>query len=221
MQESPLEIARSVGETTAHTARADELKPMPARQTLVDIFTLRMDRPKFGLPFAAGHHGAQCASLAMRAGVDEETVLACLLHDIAMALVRPDHGWWGAQLVSPYVSERVSWAIRYHQALRYFPDPENGYEYPEMYVHMFGPGYEPPTYIQTAYKEARAHRWYMTARHITLYDDYSFDPTAAFSMEPFVDIIGRHFRQPKEGLGNDGSPTAHMWRTMIDPNKPL
>jgi hypothetical protein len=157
----------------------------------------------------------------MKAGVDEETVLACLLHDVAMALMRPDHGWWGAQLVTPYVSERISWSIRYHQALRYFPDPENGYEYPEMYVHMFGPGYQPPAYIQAAYQEARAHRWYMTARHITMYDDYSFDPSVPFSMEPFVDIIGRHFRQPKEGLGNDGSPTAHMWRTMIDPTKPL
>jgi len=221
MQDTHLENMRTVGSATARSARADELKPMPAQPTLADIFTHRMDKPKFGLPFAAGLHCTQCASLAMKAGVDEETVLACLLHDVAMALMRPDHGWWGAQLVAPYVSERVSWAIRFHQALRYFPDPENGYEYPEMYVHMFGPDYKPPEYLQAAYKEARAHRWYMTARHITLYDDYSFDPSVPFSMEPFVDIIGRHFRQPKEGLGNDGSPTAHMWRTMIDPNKPL
>ena len=28
----------------------------------------------------------------------------------------------------------------------------------------------------------------------------------------------RHFRQPAEGLGFDGSPVAHMWRTMIWPN---
>jgi hypothetical protein len=34
----------------------------------------------------------------------------------------------------------------------------------------------------------------------------------------FTDIIGRHFKQPKEGLGFDGSSTAHMWRTMIWPN---
>ena len=36
--------------------------------------------------------------------------------------------------------------------------------------------------------------------------------------EQFEDILGRHFKQPKEGLGNDGSPVAHMWRTMIWPN---
>ncbi len=28
-------------------------------------------------------------------------------------------------------------------------------------------------------------------------------------IDPFVDIVGRHFRQPKEGLGNDGSTVAH------------
>jgi hypothetical protein len=36
--------------------------------------------------------------------------------------------------------------------------------------------------------------------------------------ERFEDIIGRHFRQPAEGLGLDTSATAHMWRTLIWPN---
>jgi hypothetical protein len=31
-------------------------------------------------------------------------------------------------------------------------------------------------------------------------------------------VIGRNFKEPKEGLGFDSSPTAHMWRTMIWPN---
>ena len=85
------------------------------------------------MPIAAAKHGVQCARLAMNAGCDEETVLACLLHDVGLAVNRPDHGWWGAHLVEPYVSERVSWAIRYHQALRCFADPSVGYAYPEMY----------------------------------------------------------------------------------------
>jgi hypothetical protein len=50
----------------------------------------------------------------MKQGHPEETILACLLHDIVFDLIRVDHGWWGAQLVEPYVSEKVSWAIRYH-----------------------------------------------------------------------------------------------------------
>ena len=31
------------------------------------------------------------------------------------------------------------------------------------------------------------------------------------------DIIGRHFKQPKEGLGNDSTSSSHMWRTLIRP----
>jgi hypothetical protein len=36
-------------------------------------------------------------------------------------------------------------------------------------------------------------------------------------VDDFPDIIGRNFTQPKEGLGFDGSPTAHMWRSIIWP----
>ncbi len=79
----------------------------------------------------------------------------------------------------------------------------------------------PPQYIAAAHEHARNHKCYMHARSITLYDDYSFDKLAPWSIEPFADLIGRHFRQPKEGLGNDASASAHMWRTLIDPSKAL
>ena len=35
----------------------------------------------------------------------------------------------------------------------------------------------------------------------------------------FVDIVGRNFRQPEDGLGFDNSPSSHMWRTMMWPNR--
>jgi hypothetical protein len=40
-------------------------------------------------------------------------------------------------------------------------------------------------------------------------------------LEELTDIVGRHFKQPKEGLGFDNSPVAHMWRTLIYPDNPL
>ncbi len=221
MPNDHLETMRNVGASVVETRRQDQFPPIPTNATLADILTLRLHMPWFGMPIAAARHGVQCAMLAMKAGCDEETTLACLLHDVGLAVNRPDHGWWGAQLIEPYVSERITWAIRYHQALRYFPDTSVGYEYPEMYVKMFGEHYQPPEYIQAAHREALAHRWYMTARHITMYDDYSFDRNAPINLDPFMEIIERHFKQPGEGLGNDASPTAHMWRTIIDPNKLL
>ena len=124
-------------------------------------------------------------------------------------------------MFEPYVPETVSWAIRYHQPLRFYPDPSVGYEYPEMYNRMFGEDYVPEPYIEEAYNYARNHKWYMRARLITMNDEYSFDRNAQVSLDPFRDIIGRHFKQPKEGLGYDGSPVAHMFRSIQFPNHPL
>ncbi len=168
-----------------------------------------------------GNHILQSANDALRKGESEETVLACLLHDFVLNLMKPDHGWWGAQLMEPYVPEKVSWAIRHHQALRFYPDPSVGYEYPELYVRIFGKDYVPAPYIKASYEAARKHKWYMEARMITVHDLYAFEPGMKVAIDPFVDIIGRHFKQPKEGLGFDGSPVAHMWRTLNYPDNPL
>jgi hypothetical protein len=191
------------------------LPPMPEKPRLLDFFRLRFTD-------FTRNHLLQSAKLAMKGGLDEKVVLACLVHDIANgALIRTDHGYWGAQLIEPYVSEEISWAVRYHQALRFFPDESVGYAYPDAYIKYFGADYVPPPYVRRAFEEARAHRWYMTSRLITLNDAYAFDPNIVIDPEEFTDVIGRHFRQPPEGLGFDGSRVAHMWRTMIWPNNLL
>jgi hypothetical protein len=188
------------------------LPRMPEKPRLLDFYRLR-----FG-PIARRHHYLS-AKLALEAGLSEAVVMACLVHDIANgALIRVDHGYWGAQLIAPYVSEEVAWAVQYHQPLRYFADASVGYEYPAAYRQYFGVDYEPPDYIRRAHDEARAHRWYMTARLVTMFDTYAFAPGPELDPGMFEDIIGRNFREPKEGLGFDGSPVAHMWRTMIWPN---
>jgi hypothetical protein len=188
------------------------LPKMPDQPALLDFYRLRFGR-------IARQHHCLSAKLALEAGHDEKIVVACFLHDISNgALVRPDHGYWSAQLIAPYVSEEIAWAVRYHQPLRYFADESVGYRYPEAYKRYFGADYEPPEYVRQAHDEARAHRWYMTSRIVTIYDTYAFEPGPDLDPGMFEDILGRHFRQPKEGLGFDGSPVAHMWRSMIWPN---
>jgi hypothetical protein len=189
-----------------------QLPPLPENPKLLDFYRLR---------FAPATHVLQSADKALTAGMPEEIVLACLFHDVAQALMKADHGWWGAQLFEPYVSEKVAFAIRYHQALRFFPDHSVGYEYPDLYNLIFGKDYVPPPYIQAAYKYCREHKWYMAARLVTVNDLYSFDPNHVVDPTKFTDIIGRHFKQPKEGLGFDNSPVAHMWRTIAMPDAPL
>ena len=189
------------------------LPRMPEKPTLQDFFNLRMNE-------STRRHLLESAKRALDDGRDEKVVMACMLHDITNAsLIRVDHGYWGAQLIAPYVDEEVAWAVKYHQALRYTPDPELNYEYPELYRKLFGEDYEPPEYIHRDAAFAMQHEWYMTSRYITLYDIYFFDELdVPVTIEEFDDIIARNFRQPEEGLGFDDSPSSHMWRTMIWPN---
>jgi hypothetical protein len=188
------------------------LPRMPDKPRLLDFFRLRFGDVTF-------RHLLDSAKRAMEEGQDETIVLACLLHDISNGcFVRTDHGYWGAQMIAPYVSEEIAWAVKHHQALRYYADESVGYAYPESYKRFFGPDYEPPEYIRRDAEAARAHRWYMSARLVTIYDLYFFEKSDPVDPAMFEDVIGRHFKQPEEGLGFDGSPAAHMWRTMIWPN---
>jgi hypothetical protein len=187
------------------------LPKMPDKPQLLDFFKQR---------FASTNHLLQSATLALKAGHSEKVVLACLLHDVGVVgFIRCDHGYWGAQLIEPYVDEEVSWAIKVHQALRFFPDEAAGYAYPDMYKSYFGEDYQPEPYIVEEYQRARNHKHYMTARLICVNDIYSFDPNAKVNLDDFVDIIGRNFKQPKEGLGFDNTPASHMWRTLMWPTR--
>jgi hypothetical protein len=189
------------------------LPRMPEKPTLFDFFKYR---------FGPANHVLQSARLAQKNGMSEKIVLACLLHDIAISgFIRSDHGYWAAQLLEPYVDAEVTFAIRYHQVLRFYPDEAVGYRYPELYVKLFGPDFRPEPYLHREYEYATRHKWYMSARMLTVNDLYSFDPNARVELEEFTDVVGRHFRQPAEGLGFDASASAHMWRTIMWPTRYL
>ncbi len=94
-------------------------------------------------------HALQCAELARDAGADEELTLACLLHDVGRFAVDQTqvfdrvgggragggghhsargHHEIGADLIAPYVPERVAWLVRMHaDAKRYLCSTEPGY----------------------------------------------------------------------------------------------
>jgi hypothetical protein len=169
------------------------LPQMPAAPALIDFFEKR------GSDITA-RHLLNSATRAAADGHDDKVVLACLLHDISnLCFIRADHGYWGAQMIAPYVDPEVAWAVEKHQALRYFADESVGYAYPESYVRFFGPDYVPPDYIRREAADARQHRWYMTARLVTLYDIYFFDDSDVPPVGPLLDVIGRNFRQPVGG----------------------
>ena len=207
-------LRRGVGNLfVARTGNVKRLPAMPERPTLKDFFSLRFN--------ATANHVLQSAARAMKNGMSEDVVIACLLHDVVQELIKVDHGWWGAQLFEPYISDKAVFAIRYHQALRFYADPANGYEYPDLYHRVFGEDYKPEPYIEATYQMVRKHKWYGEARMVTVNDLYAFEQGVTVDLDQFTDIIGRNFKQPKEGLGYDNSPVAHMWRSIERPDAPL
>jgi predicted HD phosphohydrolase len=60
-------------------------------------------------------HSLQTATLAERAGADDEMVFASLLHDIGKAVSVPNHPEIAASIIRPYVRDDVYEVIRAHQ----------------------------------------------------------------------------------------------------------
>ena len=83
---------RGAGTLFAGSNKMKKLEPMPKNPSLQDFFRLR---------FAPANHVLQSATRAMKTGMSEEIILACLLHDCVLSLIKPDHGWWGAQRFEP------------------------------------------------------------------------------------------------------------------------
>src|SRR5260221_3169668 len=82
------------------------LPPMPEKPTLLDYFKNR---------FASTNHLLQSGALEIKNGHNENVVLACLLHDIAVVcFIRRGHGYWVEQMIAHYVDYKVSAANRLH-----------------------------------------------------------------------------------------------------------
>ena len=215
MSPPPNAGAHDEGQSEARVLMGDDprLPAMPEKPTLMDFFKYR-----FGPSHAPAAERPACGEGRPRR--KDGAGLPAARHR-AVGFIRGDHGYWGAQLVEPYVDEEVTWAIRAHQVLRFYPDDRSATNTRNRTSSSFGADYRPDPYIEEEYKRMRDHKWYMSGRMITVHDIYSFDPNVHVELEEFTDIIGRNFKQPKEGLGFDNSPVAHMWRAMIRPAKYL
>jgi predicted HD phosphohydrolase len=59
-------------------------------------------------------HSLQTATRAHRDGVDEEMVVAAVLHDIGDTISPDNHSELGASVLQPYVSAETHWIIKHH-----------------------------------------------------------------------------------------------------------
>ena len=104
-------------------------------------------------------HCLQTATLAERAGADDELVVASLCHDIGKAISVPNHPVIAAEILKPYVRDEVYQVIRAHQDFQ-------GRHY---YAHFGG---DP-----NARDQYRDEPWFALAeRFADEWDQIAFDP---------------------------------------------
>jgi predicted HD phosphohydrolase len=111
------------------------------------------------------HHALQTATMAERAGADDEVVFASLCHDIGKAISVPNHPGISAEIIKPYVRDEVYQMIRAHQDFQ-----------GKHYYHHFGGD---PN-VRERYQD---EPWFdLTATFADDWDQKAFDPD--FEVEP-------------------------------------
>jgi predicted HD phosphohydrolase len=137
-----------------------------------------------GFPVDRYSHCLMTATLALRAGRDEEYVVCALLHDIGDTLGSYNHPDIAAAILKPFASEGNLWMVQNHGIFQ-------GYNF----FHHIGMDRN----MRDMFK---GHEHYeRTAEFVELFDNPAFDPKCP--MEPiatFVPMLRRLMAAPKNSV---------------------
>ena len=110
--------SRSTTSTESDFALLDAQRPAftAERQAeqILRIMRGMADDPSFGYRINTFRHCLQSATMAHRAGKDEDYVAMAFLHDIGFDIAPVTHGGFVAALVGPYVSAEMEWLLVNH-----------------------------------------------------------------------------------------------------------
>ena len=126
-------------------------------------------------------HCLQTATLAEKAGADDEVVVAALCHDVGKAVSVPNHAAIGAEILKPYLRPELYQVLRVHQ------DFQGRHYYP-----FFG--------LSPDKREAyRGEPWFALAEQFTdEWDQVAFDPDGeTFPLEHFEDRVREVFAKAR------------------------
>ena len=154
----------------------------PAEGALALLDTLR-ESPLAGHPVNGYEHSLQAATRALRAGEPDDMVVACLLHDTAVAIAPANHGQVAAEMLRPYVSDETYWVVKHHGIVQKL----------QMVKHPYwGSGV-----AEDVVAPLRSHPFFARTRQFCDdYDGASFDPTYdTLPLEAFAEQIKRVFGQ--------------------------
>ena len=126
-------------------------------------------------------HCLQTATMAERAGADDEVVVASLCHDIGKAISVPNHPAIAAAILEPYVRPEVHFMIQAHQDFQ-------GKHY---YAHF---GMDPNARDKYVGNPA----FDLAAKFADEWDQKAFDPNYdTLPLEHFEDRLREVFAKPK------------------------
>ena len=104
-------------------------------------------------------HSLQTATRALNDKVDDEMVVAALLHDIGDELAPLNHSEYAAAVLKPYVSEKTHWIVEKHGEFQMY-----------YYVHHLGGN-------RNQREKYKGHKYYEdTIKFCENWDQKSFDP---------------------------------------------
>ncbi len=137
-----------------------------------------------GFPVDRLTHSLQTATLAMKAGRDEEYIVCALLHDIGDTLGSFNHPDIAAAILKPFVSEANHWMIQNHGIFQ-------GYNF----FHHIGMNRDMRDMF------ASSPHYERTAEFIELYDNPAFDPkTETYPLSTFEPMVRRLMAAPKNSV---------------------
>ncbi len=134
-----------------------------------------------GYPISRLEHSLQSATKALKAGQDEEMIVAALLHDIGDELAPMNHSEYAAAILKPYVSEKTHWIVERHGEFQAF-----------YYAHHLGGD-------RNKREKYKDHKYYQaTIDFCEKYDQGCFDPNyKSLPLEHFEPMVRRIFsRKP-------------------------
>lgn len=138
------------------------------------------DDASFGYAINNYWHCLQSATMVMRDGHDDETIVVALFHDLGFITCPETHGEFAAALLGPYITDKNVWMLRHHDLFQ-------GH-------HIHGhPDVDP-----SARERWRGHPHFdWTADYVAKYDQnaISADYDTA-SLDVFEPIVRRVFSRP-------------------------
>lgn len=183
VEKAALEDFNSDDWALMNAQRADYRAERQAEEVL-RMLTGQAQEPSFGYVVNNYLHCLQSATLALRDGLDEETVVVSLLHDIGFNACPESHAEFAAALLGPWTSERNHWMLLHHAVFQQF--------------HIRGfPGLECDE--RDRWRGHPHFAW--TAEWVEKYDqNATWDGIETLPIEAFKPLVRRFFAKPARPL---------------------